>query len=91
MARKTNNPMLKTPDGIANLMLVDHVTPTDTGVAVVGGERMIIWLEISDKSLRHKASQTIADRVFEAKSGNNVEPINWADFGLDLDSTEAAN
>ncbi len=82
MARKKINTMLRTPDGIANLLLVDVVTPTDKGVAMVRGDNLMCWVEVPDPTLRSEISMKISDCLLAAKSGENFEQINWADYGL---------
>lgn len=87
MARKKINTMLRTPDGIANLLLVDVVTPTDKGVAMVRGDNLMCWVEVPDPALRSEISMKISDCLLAAKSGENFEQINWADYGLAVEET----
>lgn len=88
MPRRKINTMLRTPDGIADLLLVDVVTPTDKGVAMVRGDNLMCWVEVPDPTLRREISMKISDCLFSAKSGENFEQIDWAYYGLAVKETE---
>lgn len=85
MTRKKINTMLRTPDGIVDLLLVDVVTPTDKGVAMVKGDGLLCWVEVTDPALRKKVSLKISDCLLAARSGEKFEQINWANYGLDVE------
>jgi len=86
MARKKINTMLKTPDGIFNAQRADVVTPTDKGVAILNlNGDLMCWIEVQDPGLRREISHLVSDRVYQAQIGENVEPIEWADYGLTVD------
>lgn len=83
MARMKINSMLKTPDGVFNALRADVVTPTDKGVAILSADgNLMCWIEVQDPDLRREISHLVSDRVYTAQIGENVDPIDWAGYGL---------
>ena len=83
MARRKINTMLKTPDGVFNALRADVVTPTDKGVAILGANgNLMCWIEVQDPDLRREISHLVSDRVYTAQIGENIDPIDWAGYGL---------
>ena len=83
MARKTIITMLRTPDGIINVLNVDAVTPTGRGVAILNKSGFLLcWVEVEDNDLRIELSGEVSERVYKAQIGESVEPINWEKYSI---------
>ena len=90
MARKKINTMLKTTDGVFNTLKADVVTPTDKGVAILNATGdLMCWIEVQEPDLRREISNEVSDRVYNAQVGENVEPIDWAAYGLTVNGKPA--
>lgn len=78
-ARKLNKSnFIRTPMGVFNKNHVVSITPTDTGVAVLGDNNaLLFWLPESDTKKAKKVSDALSNSLIDSK------PIDWKQLGYE--------
>lgn len=88
MARKKLITLFRTPDGVVDLLELNSISPTDTGIAFLKGSVMLGFVRVLDPLLRSQLSAKATDCMFAAKSGENFEQIDWKAHGLGIEQLE---
>ena len=76
--KKNISKFIRTPVGAFNKNHAISITPTDTGVAVLGeNSSLLFWLPESDTKKAQRVSDALSNAIIDNK------PIDWKQLGYD--------